>query len=155
MSTEPPARHLALVFCMFFSVYTVFASISFSVYALSCPPVVVASLLTAVVTFVQGISAFLWLRGPLAVGAAQGWREVLGMWCRGRLAKRSVRVWMTSTVLLPVSFINQAISLAAADVPVVTIGALVLSSEVAVYLGVVAGLFVSGMQNRTIPLQDI
>ena len=155
MSVEPPARELALVFCMFFSIYTVFASLLFAIFARALVGVAIASLLTAMVATLQGVAAFGWLRGPLALGAAQGWGDLCMMWYRGRLATRSVRVWLTSTVLLPASFINQAICLTKADGTVLTIGALVLASEGTMFIGAVAGLLVSGMQSRAIQVQDL
>ena len=156
MSTEgAPPREVALVFCMFFSVFVVVSSLFFAVYAGPLSPTGWPSLATAAAATGQGGAAFFWLRGPLHVGASMGWSEIFAMWRNGRVSRGPARVWLLTTTLLPISFVLQGVALKNAEESAVVWGALILASQVALYLGVISGLVMSGMQNRTILLQDI
>ena len=148
------------MFCVFFSVFVVVSSLSFAIYAgiaSAQSTLLWPSLLTAATAGTQAGAAFFWLRGPLRVGASLGWTEIFGRWRNGGLPAMAVRVWVVSTAMLPVAFFLQTLELARARTGerVVGVGVVVLVSQVALYLGVVTGLIVSGMQNRTILLQEV
>jgi hypothetical protein len=153
--TAPP-REVALIFCVFFSSFTIISAL---VFALAVGPLTATglpSLVTTTAATVQGLAAFIWLRGPLYVGTKMGWSEMFLMWRRGRLPRKAVWFWMAATAMLPATFAWQAGALVGTgEERQVVWGALALSSQVALYLAAMTGLMVSGMQNRSIILQDI
>lgn len=148
-----PPRALLVIYSVFWTMATNVGSLLYCGYiclnySSTLGVVAFNSFIIAVTSSIQGISAFYYLQKYLMVGVKAGWSQLVTPKQLSKAPRKSLFVWIASTVGLVSALIFQFVYLSRAEsqssTPVV-LGYVIAGFNAMTFVGIMIGLLISGM----------
>ncbi len=150
-TTGPSPRVLVLIYCGLWTLLVSVGSLSYAIWLLlelGLTSLVVNTTILTAASVLQALSGFYYLRKYLMKGMRSGWMALISPSNITKAPRKSLFVWICSTIILLLAFIRQIYLLSvfsANNSALLVTGWFLVGSNIAGFAGIIAGLILSGL----------